>query len=225
MQEASRALATRPELQAWFQQEQAWDRAFATHLSQIPVPDRLLEEILAAAKISQRPLPHWQRLPWLAAAEMLALLGIAAIWMQPSTGSVPLVDFQHDMVVMLDQMKSEGFGLDHETDKLLNISAWLGKQGAPQPYVLQKGTRTASPRGCCVLEWHGQKVTMICFRRGDQEAHLFVVPRAVIAEAVSAQKPLMPQQDQGYPVTHWMCRKCVYVIVGDAPGTALEQFL
>jgi hypothetical protein len=77
-----------------------------------------------------------------------------------------------------------------------------------------------------VLEWRGRKVTMICFRKGDAAAHLFVLKReALVPEAaLPSREPGPVQQVNGHPVAAWGCRKCQYVLVGAQKGMCLEDF-
>lgn len=227
MSEALEKLPQRPHLAAWFQEEQAFDAALGAHVRQMAVPESLRAEILAAAKVSSTELPQWQRLPWLAAAAVV-LLGVSAFLFQTPTQTASvatLAEFQTDIVGMFDRIKSEGVPLDHQSGEISNVSTWLGEHRAPKPYALQSGMKSAHPMGCRIVTWRGCKVTMVCFGRGDQEAHLFVIDRADLESAPDVPRPEGTERQAGYPVAHWTCRKCVYVIVGSSEKTDLSQFL
>lgn len=224
LREAMETLPHRPELMEWFAQEQTFDRAMCKCAGEVPVPESLRAEILASAKLSAA-VPQWQRLPWLAAAAVIALLGIVLAVYEPKNQDTTLAQFESEIVGMFDTMKTEGFGLEHVSRELTNVNAWLGNQGAPKPYIVQPGTKAARPFGCRVVNWRGQKVTMVCFGRGDQEAHLFVVLRESLKELPEEPSPEDILRVDGYPVAAWCCRKYVYVMLGDSPDTRLDEFL
>lgn len=224
MREAMECLPHRPAVMEWFAKEQTFDRTMCQCVSGIAVPECLRAEILAAAKLSNK-VPRWQSLPWLAAAAVIALMGLVYVIQVPLEKDATLAQFETEIVDMFDSMKSEGYGLEHVTGELTNVSAWLGNQGAPKPYVIQPGTKTARPFGCRIINWHGQKVAMVCFGRGDQEAHLFVVLRESLKELPDDLTPGKVEHVDGYPIAAWSCRKCVYVMMGNSPDTKLEEFL
>jgi len=217
-------LPHRPDIMEWFAQEQTFDRCLCRAVSAVPVPENLRSEILAAAKL-QPPVPRWQRLPWLAAAALIALAGLVFTIYEPQAEDTTLAQFETEIVDIFDTMKSQGFGLEHVSGELSNVSAWLGNQGAPKPYIIQPGTKAARPYGCRIVAWRGQKVTMVCFGRGDQEAHLFVVLRESLKDMPEDLQPQNIQHVDGYPIAAWSCRKCVYVMLGNSPETKLEEFL
>src|SRR6185369_7847394 len=70
-----------PDLRRWFEQTSRFHEAFAEKLQQIPVPAELKEAILAKRRIV-RPI-WWQQPVWLAAAAAIViLLSLAAVWLQ-----------------------------------------------------------------------------------------------------------------------------------------------
>ena len=224
LREAMEKLPQRPALMEWFAQEQAFDCAMCKCVAELPVPENLRSEILAAAKL-QSPMPCWQRLPWLAAAAALMLAGLVFTVYPPRTEDATLAQFETEIVDMFDTMKDKGFGLDHVTGEIANVSAWLGTQGAPKPYVVRPCTKDARPFGCRVVDWRGQKVAMICFGRGGQEAHLFVVLREILRDLPDDLSPQKVVRVEGYPVASWSCSKYVYVMLGDSPETNLDEFI
>ncbi len=225
LREAMETLPQRPALMEWFAEEQAFDRAMCKCLAGAPVPEDLRTQILAAGKISP-VMPRWQRLPWLAAAAAIALLGAAfAAFYQPASANPTLAQFETEIVDMFDGMKSKGFGLDHVTGEIANVNAWLGTQGAPKPYVVKPCTKEARPFGCRVVTWRGQKVAMVCYGRGEQEAHLFIVQKDSLKGQSDEPSLQRLERVEGYPVATWSCRKYVYVMLGDSPETNLDEFL
>ena len=70
--EALALVETDPDLKAWWEAQQAFDRAVVAKLKEVPIPDDLRASILAGRKVEQfRPLPQFSF--WLAAAAVLAI--------------------------------------------------------------------------------------------------------------------------------------------------------
>lgn len=224
LKEALESLPHRPAIMEWFADEQVFDKKVCRCVCDLPVPENLQSEILAAAKLSHA-VPRWQRLPWLAAAAVIALLGVVYTIYEPRAGDPTVAQFETEIVDIFDSMKHQGFGLDHVTGEISNVSAWLGTQGAPKPAAIKPCTKEARPFGCRTVTWRGQKVAMVCYGRGDQEAHLFVVPKESFKELTTEPLPQKMDRVEGYPVASWTCRKYVYVMMGDSPETKLDEFL
>lgn len=224
LKEALESLPHRPAIMEWFAGEQVFDKKVCRCVCDLPVPENLQSEILAAAKLSHA-VPRWQSLPWLAAAAVIALLGVIYTVYEPGKGNPTVAQFETEIVDIFDSMKHQGFGLDHVTGEISNVSAWLGTQGAPKPAAIKPCTKEARPFGCRTVTWRGQKVAMVCYGRGDQEAHLFVVPKESFKELTAEPLPQKMDRVEGYPVASWTCRKYVYVMMGDSPETKLDEFL
>lgn len=224
LREALEQLPHRPQLADWFEREQAFDAAVAAQLGRVPVPERLQAEILAAAHVTTA-LPRWQRLPWLATAAAVVLAAVLSVIFIGPAEEVSLAQLETDIVGLFDRMQADGYGLEQVSGELTQVSAWLGAQGAPCPYVIQPGTKTARPLGCRLVSWRGRTVTMVCFARGDQQAHLFVVERDSVRDLPGKAATCEVQRVEDYPVAVWSCRKYVYLLVGDSPQTRLDDFL
>lgn len=225
MREALEALPRHPRLAEWHRQQTDFDRAVCRHLEQAPIPSGLRVEILAAEKLCHAGRSRRVWLPWAAAAALLATAAVV-LWLPPATAPASLAQAEVELVEMFDRMRTEGMSLDHVTDQLAEVNTWLADAGAPLPYLMQAGLRDARPTGCRVLEWRGRKVTMICFRKGESVAHLFVLERDALAPETAApsREPGPVQQVAGHPVAAWGCRKCQYVLVGAHKGMRLEDF-
>ena len=226
MREALEALPRHPGLAEWYHQQKVLDQVICRHLEQAPVPSGLRAEILAAAKLCHATRPRRVWLPWAVAAALLTAAAVV-LWMPPVTRpAASLAQAEVELVEMFDRMRTEGMSLDHVTDELAEVNTWLADAGAPLPYLMQAGLREARPTGCRVLEWRGRKVTMICFRKGEASAHLFVLEREALAcdATESRREPGPVQLVAGHPVAVWGCRKCQYVLIGGRKGMRLEDF-
>lgn len=194
--DALRVAATDPELQAWHQRQQAFDRAMADSLADIQPPAHLHATILAGARASQHA-GAWRRNAWrgLTAAAILTLLTTASyLFLRPVPQfDEPVAQFRAEMIHSL-----EGFhSLDHKTPRADDARVWLASHDGIADTTLPAGLCHRETIGCKVFEWHGAKVTLICFRpcpSGNPQsasAHLFVVSEKDAPDFITA--PDSPQ--------------------------------
>lgn len=229
IREALHELGRSPALNAWFEQEQAFDGAMASHVRRIPIPDGLRTEIVAAAKVSRRPQWVRQVASLAAIAAILVATYGAGIFVNYSFPSSPptFAEYRGAMPALFGRMKEKGIRFDERGGGVNGLNAFLVKNQAPSADTLQPGLRLQSePLGCHILEWRGRKVSMICFAKEGEEAHLFVIDRDAISDAPDAHpSPQHPQIKNGYPITTWVDARHAYVLVGNSPQTDLTKFL
>ena len=168
-----------PELTAWFEQHQAFQKAMRVKFRQIKAPEHLKLELLAGTKII-RPTVWWQRPAWLAAAAAIALLiGYLAFRQRPY---IPdhFVDFRNMVVA-----KAEGqYGMDFETSDMEQLRNHFAAKGAPADYHLPQGLQKAQLLGGVKLSWRTHPVSMICMRTSDStNVWLFVTERGALKDA------------------------------------------
>lgn len=221
---ALESLPRHPDVAARYEQQMHFDRAMCKHLEAMPVPAGLRAEVLAALKISQ-VRSRRAAMPWLAAAAMVAA-AVVVFWLPERKGTMTFAEAETSLVKMFEQMQAEGMSLDHVSHELDEVSTWLADAQAPLPYVMHAGMRESEPMGCRVIHWQGSKVTLICFRKAGDSAHLFVMDRAPLAEGEGppSQEPMPVHHVEGRPVSAWGCRKCLYVLVGGTKGSRLDEF-
>lgn len=206
--DAQSAAAADPALQAWHQREQAFDRAFATSLASVLPPPHLHATILAGARASQRA-SAWRRTAWkgLAAAASLTLFAaISYLFLRPPPQfDEPIAQFRTAMIHTL-----EGFHtLDHKTPKADDARIWLASHNGIADATLPTGLCHRETIGCKVFEWHGAKVTLICFRpcpSGNPQsasAHLFVVDEKQAPEILDATDSPLFAETQAWTSATW----------------------
>lgn len=180
LHEALQQAANDPALQQWLTREQAFDRAFAEALASVPPPPGLQATLLAGAKASRRA-KQWRTTAWAALAACLALAALAGLsglgWQPAAVAGDPVAEFRERMIGTLEAEHE----LDYETPQADAARVWLARhQGIADPDI-PPGLCARETFGCKVFEWHGAKVTLICFRScpsGNPQsasAHLFVV--------------------------------------------------
>ena len=232
IREALEQLPGDPEMAAWFAKAQALDFAVSRQLETVQAPEGLRERILAGSKMNQRKR-EWSRRLWLAAAAIV-MAGVA-VWSlervaAPSSqtkGALAVASLREnrdDVASAFLKMNKEGFELDHSDSDVLKVKAWLAEHGAPGDAQLRVGLGDAHSYGCKIIEWRGQRVSMMCFGKNDDEAHLFVVNRDAIRDLGGLEAGRV-ERVGGIQVIAWQDDKRAYVMVGNSPKTDLKEFL
>jgi hypothetical protein len=152
------------ELARWFEHEQALDMALRRKLQEIPVPAGLQKRILAS-----RPKPltrpdWWRKAPILsAAAAVLVVIGVSAVWLapwKPATWS----DFRAKMV----EEVTGPYDLDIKTRSHDQVRQRMAAAGYPSGYRLPPGLLEYPLEGGLKLHWRGHKVSVVCFGSDDE---------------------------------------------------------
>jgi hypothetical protein len=219
--EALREVARNPQLAQWFAEEQAFDRAMAAHLGAVPAPFGLKTRILANAA----PPPGASQWSWaVKLAAVAALLFLAAqvvsLFRASNAASNRLPDYASEMVSFIQLPPS----LEMKSDDLGAIKGWLAQKEAA-PMNVPPRLAALQPVGCRVLSFRGQKVTLVCFKRGeDRLAHLFVVDRAAMPKMKPGDQPVY-QDALGWTTATWAEGDRVYMIAVEGDRAAVERYL
>jgi len=170
-----------PELKQWLEEQQGFDRAMIERIGQVQPPPDLQSAILAGIRLSQ-PLPWWQRRAFLATAAVLVLLAALSvtvnIWdhSSESTFAQSEVDtFRSAMIEQIGRLNQ----LDFVSAEAVSLRTWLSLHAGDSDYVVPAGLDETRTIGCKILDFRGQRVTLICFGAEPGEmkptAHLFVL--------------------------------------------------
>jgi hypothetical protein len=212
-----------PELKAWWQAQQEFDRRVASKLEQVAPPADLRDTILAGRKIEQlTPRPH---LPWLAIAGAVAILA-AVGWMllphsQPSSSLVANTEFADSALAFLG---NDGPSLGTTSPDSAKLIAWLQQQHAPIGAI--PGKMTSIPTvGCQKFTVHGHDVSLICFTLANNKiVHLFVVDRSALKDAPPVNVPQFAQHDD-WSTASWSDDAHSYMMATQAGADTLKQLL
>lgn len=230
IREALEQLPGDPETAVWFARAQALDFAICRQLESVEAPEGLKERILAGARVNQRKR-EWNRRVWLAAAAVV-MAGVA-VWSmekfakpgaQPGGAVASLREYRDDVTSAFLKMHTEGFDLDMEDSDVVKVKAWLAERGAPGDAELRAGLGDALPFGCKIIEWRGRRVSMMCFGKNNDEAHVFVVNGSAIRNLGNLETGRI-ERVGGLQVIAWQDDKRAYVMVGNSPETDLKEFL
>ena len=163
-----------PEMEAWFESEQAFDRRMVRAFESIRGPVEGKQSILSTVSFSQADAGGLNRRSWLkgfialgVAALLLISLSIFSI-AQNSKGQFDESNFS------LTDLANSAMPLQFKASDPSELKSWLANQGAPHPAQLPdvfEGARTA---GCKVfLGRDGSKISLICYEIDGQIVHVF----------------------------------------------------
>lgn len=226
-----------PALAQWFAESQAFDTAIAGHLASVPVPDSLKEDILAGARAARRRSFWRSGWTWLAAAAAVAL----AFFVSPpvprhsnkdlassNTGIKPVAtlgEYRSDVGAAFASMSVGGFKPTIGVGSMAEVAHFVEEHHSPIGNAQHPGgLATVKPLACRVIDWRGQKVSIICVGRDGLEAHVFVVDRHAISPAKDVDVKAVATAS-GYPVAAWEDDQHAYVMVGNTKTTDLKKLL
>ena len=186
-----------PELQSWLKEQCALQTILRERFQEIPVPEGLKQQIISERPALTEP-SRWRRravLPAMAAGFLLLLSAGTLIYWQYQKND-PFSEFRNRMarIVLREYPK-----MNLETPDLGAIRAFLTQQQAHGDYQMPDGLTRATGTGCAILDWRGQRVSMVCFDSGNKadtndvsDLFLFVIDRAAVPKA-PAQSPRFAQ--------------------------------
>ena len=207
------------ELQEWFDQHCAFQRAIGRKLRGIVPPAHLKARILMPPKIV-RPRAWWRNPAWLAAAAAVALLVTLAPWWLRSRVPDRFADYQYRMVgtVLRD------YRMDIVTNQMEVVRRVLSEKGAPQGYIVPPRLQRMALTGGGALRWRSNPVAMVCFDRAtNQMVYLFVIQRAALKDPPPAT-PRVAKVNK-LMTASWSEGDKTYVLAGpDEAGFAQKYF-
>ncbi len=223
------ALAQRdPELAACFVEQQRFDAEISRELNFLRAPLTLKSTILAQEKTPAVRRWSWltawnSPLPWALAAAVVILIALAALQFKPTKAvQFAFADFQKQMLVAA---KDRTHHVEVESQDAAKIHNWLaGHQGDTAMQLPATLRDTPGLMGCRVVDWHGQKASMLCFFRDDTgHMDLFVAPQTGFADAPPAT-PQFAQLDKLTAVS-WSRGGQVYLLIGETDAGHLQKLL
>ena len=214
-----------PELQAWFEQEQAFDAAVSTKLAQIDPPADLKANLVALlennAPAAAEDKITWLRPPLMAAAAAVLLISFFAIQLLTGPAAASFDDFRTEMVeIARGELK-----LDHEDKELENLYDYLNKMEATCPTSLPVCVECTETVGCKVIGWNDEEdsVTLICIRNNaSQVVHCFVIPRSEFKKLPEEKIIRSNQMIDGLETTAWSDDELVYLLIGSKEGVKVK---
>jgi len=207
-----------PALQEWWKQQQKFHGAMKHGFAEIPVPDKLRDQILARSKLV--PLPAWHRPTiWAAAAGIILLLGLAGFWLRPSPTNGSFATFRSRMVrAVLTQYR-----MDIETNDMASIRQFLATNNAPADYVISPLLAKLPPTGAGILSWQRSRVAMVCLDSQTQGTwFLFIANRSEVTHPPTAAREFA--QVNKLMTVSWTQGEKVYVLAGSGGREMFERY-
>jgi len=209
-----------PALGAWFAREQAHATTVAAKLREIAPPPALRAAILAGARMSEAPARSWWMQPaWLAvAAAVTVLLAVTAVvWPQRASAQADrLTNFAVDDTLY---GRHGGHGAPGGALSVLlgQPSTRLGA-GLPVDFTALRAT------GCRTLTLAGHDVLEVCFARGDNQFHLYMVQQADFPRLPAGEIADVGTRG-GMSFASWADSTHHYVVVSNAGVAAIKGLL
>lgn len=182
--EALRALESDAELARWFAEVQELDRAIATKLKSVPVPEVLLARIRAGEVSSPAPAPRLTRRRWLAIAAAGVAAAVPATLLLTRSRPGSLATFRNDMAAFMDGWN---FAFDLDEIDFVKVRDWLQTRGTLEKVAVPAVLAGSSTIGCKTLRWRGNRAALICFspRGVGATIHFFAVARRAVIDPPS----------------------------------------
>jgi hypothetical protein len=218
--EALALVESDPEMRAWWEAQQAFDRLVAAKLAEVPIPVDLRANILAARKIRQfTKRPHHG--VWLAAAAAVAILCVVGTALHTASQRVSSTGYDQAALAFLgnDAPALAMTSPDHH-----KIMAWLKDQNAPTG-GMPSGMSALPSVGCQKFLVHGHAVSLICFAMaGGKLVHLFVIDQTALSDPPRRAAPEF-KEVQGWSTASWSDDRMSYLLATRADLDALRQLL
>jgi hypothetical protein len=212
-----------PDLAGWLEREMALDAAISAKLRQTPVPLGLKTRILAGSPAAA-PVVWWRR-PLVAFAPLAAVL-IAAVAVVTLEWRAPSIDFASYRGQMSALVAGE-YKLDVEARELTRLREFFAARHWPADYSLPLSLQGYPLEGGMAVEWHGHKVSVICFGAEDDDSKdlwLFVTERDALPDAPSSAVPDLAPAAK-LMTASWSSAGKVYLLAGRGDEQSLRNFL
>ncbi len=228
--EALALARTDAELERWFEQHCAAQKAVRAGFKKIAPPAGLKEQIISEQRA--RLISARQRRNTLVAtlAVVILILGVGTGWWIRRSLAASETDFAAYRSRMV-RTALKNYGMELETNSAPAIRAYLAQHQAYADYVLPAPLVTATNTGCGVLKWQGHRVTMVCFHSGrplpsgeKTDLFLFVMERSAAADAPGTNQPQFARVNQLNTAT-WSQDGMIYLLAAPGDEEFLKKFL
>jgi len=209
-----------PALGAWFEREQAHDRAMTEKMRGVAVPAGLRDAILAGGKMSARSTRVWWSQPrWMAlAASVMLLIGLAVSWprLAATRAEKRFGEFAMNDMLHVPSHAAHGPGMGQLAALVSDPQRKLGG-GLPIDFEALRAN------GCRTLSFAGRDVLEVCFTRDGGDYHVYVMKKTGDMRAVR-EGPLFARED-GATSAVWSDDAHVYALVGSRGAESLRALL
>lgn len=222
-QEAFAQLRKDRSLAAWFDREVAADAVLRAKLiSAVNAPEVYRGRILALPRMVE--LRAWWRRPgWLAlAASIVLLLTSSALWLtRPNAGTGTFAVFRADLVAASQEMPHVSF----MASDIERIRERLRSEKAPADLVVPASLAQAAINGCRVVDWHGRKVSLVCFHLNDGgHVDLLIIQNVDWNDEIIGEAPVLARVGQ-VNTASWSTKGRTYILCASASDDEMRRLL
>ena len=225
--EARQLAQTDTELARWFDKHCEAYRSLRQKLLAIPVPPGLKERIVAERKV-ERSLFQRYWVPLLAMAAAVALVLAIDSGFRPFRNSTGRYATYRQRMT---ETALRNYYMALKATDPVQIRNFLNAREAPADYTLPAGLNTAAVAGCLVTHWHGDRVSMICFKTGrplppgrQSDLWLFVTDRKTVPNAPPPGAPVFARVEEATTAS-WSDGKKNYLLAAVGDEAFLGKYL
>lgn len=209
-----------PELGRWFRRQQDVDTALRRKFTHLPVPAGLEQQITSERRIA-RPAASWERRALLAGAVAAVILAVVAGYLLRQPGPQNFAAFRATMAKLV----SGEYKMTLETRDQAAIRQFLAKNHSPADYVLTREMDKLPAEGCALINWHEQRVSLVCLDRGeDRDLFLFVIDRSALPDPPAGQTPQFIRVGS-MATASWSSGNRAYMLATKGSENDLRKFL
>src|SRR3954465_13632730 len=227
--ELAQALALAREdqqLAQWFRAHCALQEQLRAQFRNIQVPEGLKEQILSERKVQTSRSIARSSVLVMAVIVFAVLLAFFAVKNNPRE-DLSFSTFRHRMAGTVLRAYPK---MDLYTNDLAQIRNYLAEHQGIGDYVLPDGLKKLSGTGCKVMQWHGRKVSMVCFNSGTNgkptfpDLFLFIIDRTSVVQAPANHSPEWSKISKMVTAS-WTDNDKTYVLGGLKDVDFLKQYL
>jgi hypothetical protein len=222
------------ELARWLEAHCARQYVISEKLRRIAPPDGLIQQIIFENRSAQKQ-SVFERKPALTALVcVLAILVCLFVatdptewWRKFQGPDNRLVAYQHSMA----RVALSTYGMGLATSDTNQIRAYLKQNDAPSDFALNASLKQTHMTGCAVEDWHGAKVSMLCFHSNPANANakasdlwLFVANRDLVSDLPDATHPQLHRVDSLLIAT-WVDGDRIYMLARQGDLENMKKFL
>lgn len=208
-----------PALQRQLDARVARDNAIAAKLRSVRPPHDLPARLLGERKVVAFPSNFWRPPQWLNLAAAVVMLGVVAFWLTKTRQDA----FPMYRAAMAKFVASK-YDLDTHANDLTTLQQAFAAAGWPADYVVPDGLQKLHVEGGRRHEWHGQKVSLLCFEtKEDGDVWLFVIDHHAAAGTPTTATPQVIQAGK-ITTASWTRGQYTYLLATEKPTVPIHRY-
>jgi hypothetical protein len=161
-----------------------------------------------------------------AVCALLVILGVlASLWKGNSAVSFAMFQTNYVPRIVLRNYPP----MDLETNDLIQIRAYLATHQGHGNYNLPAALASAHGTGCAILQWHGKRISMVCFNSGKTnpattpDLFLFVLDKDALSHTPTGASPQFARVRKLATAT-WTNGSETYLLAGLQDENSLRKY-